>query len=61
MRRLQRLCLRAADQPAEITQYLETFERLRRMAVYGVAARALIVKAIEALHRPGSGGGARVP
>ena len=37
-------------QPSEIAQYLETFERLRGMAVYGAAARALILKAIEALH-----------
>ncbi|MFG2963596.1 helix-turn-helix domain-containing protein [Streptomyces sp. NPDC048288] len=37
-------------QPAEVEQYLTTFERLRSMAVYGAEARALIVKAIEALH-----------
>lgn len=37
-------------QPGEITQYLETFERLRSMTVYGAEARALILKAIEALH-----------
>lgn len=37
-------------QPGEITQYLETFERLRSMAVYGADARALILRAIEALH-----------
>lgn len=36
-------------QPSEIAQYLETFERLRTMAVYGADARALIVKAIGAL------------
>lgn len=36
-------------QPGEFTQYLETFERLRGMAVYGASARALIVKAINAL------------
>lgn len=36
-------------QPGEISQYLEAFERLRRMAVYGANARALIVKAIDAL------------
>lgn len=36
-------------QPGEIAQYLKTFERLRDMAVYGAEARALVVKAIEAL------------
>ncbi|MEH0445409.1 helix-turn-helix transcriptional regulator [Streptomyces sp. B21-102] len=36
-------------QPGEIAQYLQTFERLRSMAVYGAAARTLILKAIEAL------------
>jgi len=36
-------------QPGEIAQYLATFERLRSMAVYGAEARALIVKAIDAL------------
>ncbi|MFC8432266.1 helix-turn-helix domain-containing protein [Streptomyces sp. NPDC057253] len=36
-------------QPSEITQYLETFDRLRAMAVYGADARALILRAIEAL------------
>ncbi|MFF0135063.1 helix-turn-helix domain-containing protein [Streptomyces sp. NPDC005227] len=36
-------------QPAEIGQYLQSFERLRAMAVYGADARALIVKAIDAL------------
>jgi transcriptional regulator with XRE-family HTH domain len=36
-------------QPGEIAQYLETFEQLRSMAVYGTQARALVVKAIEAL------------
>lgn len=40
----------SVTQPGEIGQYLETFERLRRMAVYGAAARALILRAIEALH-----------
>jgi transcriptional regulator with XRE-family HTH domain len=37
-------------QPGELAQYLESFERLRSMAVYGAEARALILKAIEALH-----------
>lgn len=37
-------------QPGEITRYLETFERLRRMAVYGAEARALVLRAIQALH-----------
>ncbi|MGV9456350.1 DUF5753 domain-containing protein [Streptomyces sp. NPDC003635] len=37
-------------QPSEITQYLDTFERLRNMAVYGADARTLILRAIEALH-----------
>lgn len=37
-------------QPGEIAQYLDTFERLRSMAVYGADARALIVKAIDVLH-----------
>ncbi|KPI20083.1 helix-turn-helix domain protein [Actinobacteria bacterium OK074] len=37
------------SQPGEIAQYLTTFERLRSMAVYGADARALILKAIEAL------------
>jgi hypothetical protein len=36
-------------QPSEITLYLKAFEQLRGMAVYGADARALIVKAIEAL------------
>ncbi|MGX1507463.1 UNVERIFIED_CONTAM: hypothetical protein RKD43_006088 [Streptomyces graminofaciens] len=36
-------------QPAEIAQYLTVFEELRSMAVYGATARALIVKAIDAL------------
>ncbi|WP_369378319.1 helix-turn-helix domain-containing protein [Streptomyces sp. cg36] len=36
-------------QPAEIVLYLKAFERLRRMAVYGADARALVVGAIEAL------------
>ncbi|MFD9111644.1 helix-turn-helix domain-containing protein [Streptomyces bottropensis] len=37
-------------QPSEIAQYLKAFEQLRGMAVYGAQARALILKAIEALH-----------
>ncbi|MGJ5826082.1 helix-turn-helix domain-containing protein [Streptomyces ossamyceticus] len=37
-------------QPTEIAQYLKAFEQLRGMAVYGAEARALILKAIEALH-----------
>lgn len=36
-------------QPSEIALYLKAFEQLRSMAVYGAAARALVVKAIEAL------------
>ncbi|WP_406402093.1 helix-turn-helix transcriptional regulator [Streptomyces sp. NBC_00879] len=36
-------------QPSEIALYLKAFEELRSMAVYGAAARALIVQAIEAL------------
>ncbi|GGX94908.1 helix-turn-helix domain-containing protein [Streptomyces fructofermentans] len=37
-------------QPTEVAQYLVAFEQLRRMAVYGADARALIVKAIEGVH-----------
>ncbi|MFI9832898.1 helix-turn-helix domain-containing protein [Streptomyces sp. NPDC051913] len=37
-------------QPSEVALYLSAFEKLRGMAVYGAEARALIVKAIEALH-----------
>ncbi|WP_328747771.1 helix-turn-helix domain-containing protein [Streptomyces sp. NBC_00285] len=37
-------------QPSEIALYIKAFERLRRMAVYGAEARALILRAIEALH-----------
>ncbi|WP_367326263.1 helix-turn-helix domain-containing protein [Streptomyces sp. HUAS ZL42] len=37
-------------QPSEIALYIKAFEQLRSMAVYGAAARAMIVKAIEALH-----------
>lgn len=36
-------------QPGDIEVYAAAFERLRRMAVYGAEARALIVRAIEAL------------
>ncbi len=36
-------------QPSEVAQYLKAFEWLREQAVYGVDARTLIVKAIEAL------------
>lgn len=37
------------SQPSEISLYLKAFEQLRSMAVYGAEARALIVKAIDAL------------
>ncbi|MFJ2112069.1 MULTISPECIES: helix-turn-helix domain-containing protein [unclassified Streptomyces] len=37
-------------QPSEIALYLKAFEELRGMAVYGAEARALIVKAIDALN-----------
>ncbi|MFE6287692.1 helix-turn-helix domain-containing protein [Streptomyces sp. NPDC057877] len=37
-------------QPSEIALYGKTFDRLRGMAVYGADARALILRAIEALH-----------
>ncbi|MBP0459759.1 helix-turn-helix domain-containing protein [Streptomyces montanisoli] len=36
-------------QPSEVRLYLRAFEELRSMAVYGQDARALIVKAIDAL------------
>ncbi|WUS96821.1 helix-turn-helix transcriptional regulator [Streptomyces sp. NBC_00708] len=36
-------------QPTEIGLYLRAFEQMRRTAVYGAEARALIVKAIDAL------------
>ncbi|SEB82789.1 hypothetical protein SAMN04490356_1833 [Streptomyces melanosporofaciens] len=36
-------------QPSEITLYPKVFEQLRGMAVYGAEARALSLKAIEAL------------
>ncbi|WP_445524813.1 helix-turn-helix domain-containing protein [Streptomyces cyslabdanicus] len=37
-------------QPSEVALYLKAFEQLRSMAVYGADARALILRAIEALH-----------
>ncbi len=37
------------NQPSEVALYVTAFERLRQMAVYGAEARALIVKAIDAL------------
>ncbi|EFK99477.1 MULTISPECIES: helix-turn-helix transcriptional regulator [unclassified Streptomyces] len=36
-------------QPSEIALYLRAFEELRSMAVYGADARALVVRAIDAL------------
>ncbi|MGY9066955.1 helix-turn-helix domain-containing protein [Streptomyces sp. CAS3] len=36
-------------QPSEVALYVKAFEQLRSMAVYGAEARALIVKAIDAL------------
>ncbi|MEU6603627.1 helix-turn-helix transcriptional regulator [Streptomyces shenzhenensis] len=36
-------------QPSEIALYVKAFEQLRSMAVYGAEARALVLKAIEAL------------
>ncbi|WP_059013462.1 helix-turn-helix domain-containing protein [Streptomyces specialis] len=36
-------------QPSEVAQYRRAFEELRQLAVYGAEARALVVKAIEAL------------
>lgn len=36
-------------QPSEVVQYVQAFEQLRQLAVYGVEARELVVKAIEAL------------
>ncbi|MFE1933090.1 Scr1 family TA system antitoxin-like transcriptional regulator [Streptomyces sp. NPDC059474] len=36
--------------PDEVVQYLKAFGELHRHAVYGAEARALILKAIEALH-----------
>ncbi|NEB73900.1 helix-turn-helix domain-containing protein [Streptomyces sp. SID14478] len=40
-------------QQSEIDLYVRTFEQLRRMAVYGAEARALITRAIDALDQPG--------
>ncbi|GGV80525.1 helix-turn-helix domain-containing protein [Streptomyces thermoviolaceus] len=37
-------------QPSEVALYLRAFEQLRSMAVYGAEARALVLRAIEALH-----------
>ncbi|MFB7655221.1 MULTISPECIES: helix-turn-helix domain-containing protein [unclassified Streptomyces] len=37
-------------QPSEVSLYSEAFEELRGMAVYGSDARALVLRAIEALH-----------
>ncbi|MGW2226632.1 helix-turn-helix domain-containing protein [Streptomyces formicae] len=37
------------SQPSEVALYLKAFEQLRSMAVYGADARALIVRAIDAL------------
>ncbi|MEU0442490.1 helix-turn-helix transcriptional regulator [Streptomyces sp. NPDC006186] len=37
-------------QPSEINLYFRAFEQLRAMAVYGAEARALVLRAIEALH-----------
>jgi hypothetical protein len=37
-------------QPSEIALYLRAFEQLRGDAVYGAEARALITRAIDALH-----------
>lgn len=36
-------------QPSEIGLYVRAFEQMRRTAVYGAAARALVVKAIDSL------------
>ena len=36
-------------QPSEVALYVKAFEELRSMTVYGAEARALIVKAIDAL------------
>ncbi|MGW1623026.1 transcriptional regulator, partial [Streptomyces sp. NPDC002172] len=36
-------------QPSEIAMYIRAFEELRSMAVYGAEARALVLKAIDAL------------
>jgi transcriptional regulator with XRE-family HTH domain len=37
------------NQPTEVAQYLKAFEQMRSMAVYGAEARALVVRAIDAL------------
>ncbi|MET9814378.1 helix-turn-helix transcriptional regulator [Streptomyces sp. NPDC006355] len=37
-------------QPSEVALYVRAFEQLRAMAVYGADARALVLRAIEALH-----------
>ncbi|MGW4272899.1 helix-turn-helix domain-containing protein [Streptomyces seoulensis] len=37
-------------QPSEVALYLKAFEQLRGMAVYGADARALVLRAIEALN-----------
>ncbi|MEU0198434.1 MULTISPECIES: helix-turn-helix transcriptional regulator [unclassified Streptomyces] len=37
-------------QPSEVALYVRAFEQLRTMAVYGAEARALVLRAIEALH-----------
>jgi hypothetical protein len=37
------------NQPSEVALYVTAFEQLRSMAVYGAEARALIVRAIDAL------------
>ena len=36
--------------PGELDIYLRAFARMAELAVYGADARALIVKAIDALH-----------
>ncbi len=37
------------SQPSEVSLYLRAFEQLQSLAVYGAEARALIVRAIDAL------------
>ncbi|MEU6442232.1 helix-turn-helix transcriptional regulator [Streptomyces sp. NPDC047046] len=37
------------NQPSEVALYVQAFEELRHLAVYGAEARALIVRAIDAL------------
>ncbi|MEU9193905.1 helix-turn-helix domain-containing protein [Streptomyces hundungensis] len=39
----------SVTQPSEVALYLKAFEALRGMAVYGAEARALVVRALEAL------------